>query len=119
MKQVLHSADKTEIYAANLLLAGKGIPSFIGNASSGPALGFLYADKYTLWICLEFQYEDAVAVLENPDHEVQEPVDQVDFQNYIDSSMKDINGLLLGKLKWPILALLCVSASVLIYSHIG
>jgi len=119
MKSILHSADKTEIYKAHLLLAGKGIPTFIGNANSGPALGFVYADRYTLWVCLEFQYEDAIAVLKNPEHDVQEPVDQIDFQNYIDSSMKGINGILLAKVKWPIIAILCVPLIVIIYSHTG
>ena len=117
MKIVFHSTDKTEVYSAKLLLAGKGIPTFIGGENSGPALGFVYADKYTLWACLESQYDDAIAVLKDPDHEVKEPVDQIEFQDYIDFSMKDINKVLLEKIMWPAMIILCIFGIVIIYSH--
>jgi hypothetical protein len=117
MKILFHSADKTEIYSAKLLLAGKGIPTFIGGENSGPSLGFVNADKYTLWVCLESQYDDAISVLKYPDHEVKEPVDQIDFQDYIDLSMKDINKVLLKEIMWPAIIILCVFGIVLIYSN--
>ena len=84
MKILFHTREKQEIYTARVLLAVKGIPTFIGSESSGPALGCLFADQYTLWVCLDNQYQDAVDVLANQEHEVKQPVDVQDYQSYFD-----------------------------------
>jgi hypothetical protein len=74
---------------AELLLAGSGIPTFISSKNSGPALGFVLANKYTLWVCLENQYEDAVNLLKNPDHVVKNPVDVDDYHRFVESSSRE------------------------------
>ncbi|MCX7112107.1 MAG: hypothetical protein NTX45_18680 [Proteobacteria bacterium] len=106
MKILFHSFDRPDMYDAKLLLDAKGIPSFIGSESSGPALGFIYANKYTLWVCLDLQYDDAKAVLKNPDHEVKEPVDIIDFQSFFDGSIINVNKFMLDK------AMLCIAITL-------
>lgn len=88
MKILFHSTSKREIENAKSLLESKGVPAFIGSENSGPALGFVIANKYTLWACLDGQYEDAIKVLNNPDHEVLEPVDPAEFQRFIENSKR-------------------------------
>jgi hypothetical protein len=117
MKILFHSTDKPEIYSANLLLTAKGIPTFIGNESSGPALGVVFANKYTLWVCLESQYDDAMAILNDPSHEAKEPVDMIDFQEYVDGSVIDVDKFMLGKAMWGIaLTIVGIVGLVIIYA---
>lgn len=73
---------------AELLLAGSGIPTFIGSKNSGPALGFIIANKYTLWVCLDNQYEDAVNLLKNPSHIVSSPVNIENYHQFIETSSR-------------------------------
>jgi hypothetical protein len=87
MKILFHSPFKSEIESAKILLESKGIPVFIGSQNSGPALGILIAaNKYTLWSCIDSQYEDALKVLNDPGHEVSEPIDISDFQQFTENN---------------------------------
>ena len=116
MKILFHSFDRPDMYDAKLRLDAKGIPSFIANESSGPALGFLYANKYTLWVCLDSHYDDALAVLKNPDHEVKEPVDMIDFQNFVDLSKPEVDKFLFGKAMLGIaISLACFAGFIYLY----
>jgi len=90
MKILIHSAYKDEVESAKLLLAVKGIPTFIGGESYGPSLGFALANKYTIWVCLDDQYDDALSILNNAEYEPRNPVDMIKFQDYMDKGTRDL-----------------------------
>lgn len=54
------------------LLASRGIPTY-WNPGFGGALA-------PLFVCIDEQYDDAVALLEDPQHVVAHPVDVAEFQ---------------------------------------
>ncbi len=86
MKILFHSTRKAQIDTAKALLEANGIPAFIGSENSGPAMGGILANKYTLWACLESQYDEALTLLNNPDYEVKNPVDIADYYRFVRQS---------------------------------
>lgn len=90
MKILFHTTDRFEAEQARMLLELKGIPVFLGNENSGPALAFILANKYTVWVCLEHQYDDAKAVLADPDSEVANPVDIAEYRTYVEQAAPEI-----------------------------
>ena len=54
------------------LLASRGIPTYLST-------GFK-ASRGALFVCINEQYEDALAVLKNPEHVVANPVDVSEFE---------------------------------------
>jgi hypothetical protein len=53
--------------------------------------------RWTLSVCINSQYEDALALMENPDHEVAEPIDVGAF--YTDAQRFDTGMMLRATLK--------------------
>jgi Putative prokaryotic signal transducing protein len=92
MQILFHTTEKQEALNVKMVFELKGIPVFIGSENAGPAIGFIGANKYTVWVCLDDQYQDAVALLENPDHEVTSGIDVEDYYKHIESeSVKSAN----------------------------
>ncbi len=80
MRQLIESENKAEIDGVRILLESKGIPVFIGNEDSARNMGWLLsAREYVLWILVDEQYEDAVALLEDPEHEVRMAVNMEEY----------------------------------------
>jgi hypothetical protein len=86
LKILFHSQYKDEVENAKILLMTKGIPAYIGSESFGPALGFMLANKYTLWCCLDPQYTEALRVIDDPSYEVSQSVDMEEYQSYFDAA---------------------------------
>lgn len=81
MKQLIQSENKAEIDGVRILLESKGIPVFIGNEDSARNMGWLLsAREYVLWVLVEKQYEDAVSLLKDPEHEVRMSVDMEEYR---------------------------------------
>lgn len=75
MKQLIQSENKAEIDGIRILLESRGIPVFVGNEDSARNMGWLLsAREYVLWVLVDEQYEDAVALVEDPSHEVRTAV---------------------------------------------
>lgn len=74
-----------------------GIPVYVGEEDQhrlgGHAMFFL---KYRLNVVLDFQYDDAVKLLEDPDHQVAEPVDIEEFRNYQQQAQPDVLNRMIG-----------------------
>ena len=80
MKILFQSDDQDEIEEAKMRLESKGIPVFIANESTATNLGPLFIPRgYILWVALDEQYDDAVALLNNKRHIVSAPVDIEEF----------------------------------------
>lgn len=108
MQILFHTTEKAEALNTKILLELHGIPTFIGSENSGPAFGFMAANKYTLWVCLDEQLQDAVALLENPEHEVTTAIDVDEYYKAIEeqtakSTSKTKDGLMLGLVLFAIL----------------
>lgn len=57
------------------LLESRGIPTDLNTGS--------FAGRGALLVCINEQYEDALALLENPEHVVAEPVDVAQFRQAV------------------------------------
>jgi hypothetical protein len=65
---------KADALVAKLLLESKGIPAFIGSERSGQLLGGIFSSTYSLWVELDHQYDDAMAILDDPEQHAADPV---------------------------------------------
>lgn len=73
LKEIL---DGRELGTLKALLEERGIPVYVaGTGLRDPNAG----ETKELWICLEGQYEDAVALLGDPHHKVAHSVDVAEF----------------------------------------
>jgi len=104
MKLLFESVERSEIDSARLLLESRGIPVFIGNEDSARNFGLVYpARNYALWICIDEQYEDALALLDDINHEVKRPVDIEEYNKSFEqlrsrNTQKLFNGMMLAML---------------------
>jgi hypothetical protein len=102
MKLLFESTDRDEIYSTRILLESRGIPVFIGNEDSAINFGPLHpARNYSLWVYIDEQCEDALALLDNIDHEVRRPVDIEKYSQSLEqlstqNRQKLFNGLMLA-----------------------
>ena len=74
MKIVAEAHDAEELTRVTQLLHSKGIPTF------GRSHGSRYQVHWKIFVCLDEQFEDAAAVLQNPDHT---PLLQVDVEAFL------------------------------------
>jgi hypothetical protein len=65
------SSNSPECAQIRELLASRGIPTFFSTR---------FRARGVLFICLNEQFDDALALLKNPEHEVARPVDIEEFQ---------------------------------------
>jgi hypothetical protein len=68
----IHSSGERAELAA--FLESHGIPVFIDSAWTWRA-----SSRSSVFVCLDRQYDDALALLRNPDHVVSEPIDVAEF----------------------------------------
>ena len=61
--------DRREVQELRFLLDANGIPTQVIDS------GIETQRRWTVSVCINSQYEDALALIENPDHEVEEGVD--------------------------------------------
>lgn len=90
MKSLWFLGNSTECEQIQNLLASRGIPTYRSLSRSSPGV---------LFVCINEQFEDALAVLKNPEHEVAQPVDVEEFQRKTQTEG-------LGTVLWSSVALL-------------
>jgi hypothetical protein len=73
LAKVQSSGERAELAA---FLESHGIPVFVESAWSWRA-----PHRGAVCVCLDRQYDDALALLRNPDHVVADPVDVAEFWN--------------------------------------
>lgn len=84
MKKLFSTIDRTEALNAKFALESNGVPIYIGGEHAGPAPGFVNADSYTVWVCLDGQFEDACKFIEDDSYEISCPVDVAEFYRAAD-----------------------------------
>jgi len=77
----LVTKDSDTLYLVELKqrLEDNGIPAFVGSEDEARALTPLVMASAGLWIYLEHQYDDALALINDPTHEVTSGVDVAAF----------------------------------------
>lgn len=90
MKQLLQTMEKQELENARILLESRGIPVFVGNEHSANYAGLASpARQLLLWVVLDEQWPDAVALLRDENHEVRAPVDVAEFYRQAEEQRRD------------------------------
>ncbi|MGD8785548.1 MAG: hypothetical protein PVG75_13980 [Thioalkalispiraceae bacterium] len=84
MKYVDKTATLDEANQIKTLLESRGIPAFVSNkryARLSPPFTPYYLGVF---IYIDSQYEDALALINNPEHTVKQPVDVTEFYQLLD-----------------------------------
>jgi hypothetical protein len=110
LKLLFQTDHKTEAIGAKLLLESKGIPAFIGSERSGQLLGGILSSTYSVWVELEHQYDDAKAILANPDREPLDPVSIDDYHAFKASWQRRFDERLRVVLRLTVLLIVVLSA---------
>ncbi|MET0027841.1 MAG: DUF2007 domain-containing protein [Candidatus Thiodiazotropha sp.] len=74
MKLVTKNNDTNTLYALKGLLEENGIPAFVADEHAVRMVNPILFSGASLWVYVDEQWEDAMALLENPDHEVANPL---------------------------------------------
>ena len=84
MQLLTHVYSWEERARIESLLNERGIPTYA--RSTGVGRGFYEASKrWAIFVCLNAQLDDAIALLKDPDHDVAEPVNVSEFNEAIES----------------------------------
>jgi hypothetical protein len=106
MRTILATEDADEFEMVWDRLTEGGIPVFTPSKYSEMSGFHVGARQYVLCIWLDHQFEDAVQLLRNPDHVVQNPVDLDEFermQDQVDERMEKKTDLMTEKaLNWGV-----------------
>ena len=79
MQRLFDTTSQDELMAAKMLLESRGVPVYIGGEGSFRINRRMTAYQRSLWVMLDQHYEDAQKLLDDPAHEVAEPVDVAAF----------------------------------------
>ena len=105
MKSLGFFNDSSECEQIRDLLASRGIPTFLATSYR--------ARRGALFVCIDAQFDDALAVLKNPEHEVAQPVDVEEFQRA--AQTQGLGTILMGSIAF--LLFLLVIVGVLLGAH--
>jgi hypothetical protein len=87
MKLLTQVGDKAQLDGLTLLFESKGIPVFVGNEAAARNMGFLSPGRqHALWVVFDEQYDDALALLADPEHEVENPVDVEEYRRRLEDA---------------------------------
>ena len=108
MKILFHTTSKQEADNVKYSLEASGVPIFIANESSGPALGYINADRYTVWVYLDEQHDDAASFLQNEDNQITSPVDVDEFYRFLDKEKTASANRWMDRMMFGAFVLACV-----------
>lgn len=107
MKFLLKTKEKNELDRIRMLLESRGIPVHVDGENEhrlgGHAMPFI---GYRLNVVIDSQYEDALKLLEDENHEVANPVDMEEFRDYQEQAGPAVMNRILG---WMVLAIIALS----------
>ena len=87
MKLISKHPDTAYLEEMRQRLESRGIPAVVQGQSMARLLVPVGATEPTLWVYLPFQEGDAKALLDNPEHMVEQPVDVDEFYQLTQSDM--------------------------------
>ena len=124
MQRLFETTSQDELMAAKMLLESHGIPVYIGGEGAFRINRRMTAYQRSLWVFLDQHYEDALRLLDDPAHEVTEPVDVAAFYEAFEKQQASPLKALLGinsdiAMNWLMLALVVVLASAAFFAMGG
>lgn len=87
MKLISKHPDTAYLEEMRQRLESRGIPAVVQGQSMARLLVPVGATEPTLWVYLPYQEDDAKALLDNPEHMVEQPVDVDEFYLLTQSDM--------------------------------
>ena len=92
MKFLCSAATHEELQPIVALLERNGVAVILQNADSNRVV-YQPAVAVDVWVALDGQYEDALALMSNADHEVQHPVNINEFHQEWNRAKSDPNSM--------------------------
>lgn len=90
MKLLYQSSDRQDIEASRLLLESRGIPVHVSNEDTNRNLSYMsIAVQLGIWVIFDEQYNDAITLLGDDTHEVENPIDIDEFHSMLDKKHKE------------------------------
>ncbi len=113
MRLIARYASRTEAEERAAFLRSRGIATHVTNMAS-MRLNLAHQGRYRagLWALLEPQYEDAEALLDNPDHDVEQPLSEGQMAELETEGEADARRVLIKWLLITVVALGAVAAAV-------
>ena len=88
MRLLFESENPSELTEARDLLEENGIPVFISSQETYRIRSSAVLFKKGLWVCLDEHFQDAAALLKDPNHQVAQPVDVEAFHQSLEQAQK-------------------------------
>ena len=117
MRLIARYASRAEAEERAAFLRSRGIATHVTNmASLRPNLAHQGRYRAGLWAMLEPQFEDAEALLENPDHHVEQPLSEVQMTELETVGEADARRTLI---KWLLIAVVALGALTAVVVALG
>ena len=112
MKRLTNVYDRNELATVRSLLQSRGVPTYVGFRR-------FTTEPFVLFVCIDSQFEDALALMQNPRHSVAHPVDAHVWEQAANraSSVAILKGALLVLLALILLTVLAVAMRTWLGSH--
>ncbi len=97
MKMLTRDSDRQYLIELKQRLEENGIPAVIQGENAARMIVPILLQP-TLWVCVDEQFEDAVCLMDNPDHQVSSKIDMEEFyamQPSAEQQARDLNAALL------------------------
>ncbi len=91
MKLLIDSDDNEYLSNQQHLLESNGIPAYISNRDSNRVIPFGIS-KAGLWVYMDEQYDEAMALLKDPNYVVQKQIDMAQFRELAEEIEQDRSG---------------------------
>jgi hypothetical protein len=91
MKLIAYYENAGDADAAALLLRSRGILPYVSSQATKTLRGMIFASsKVGLWAVLDHQFDDAVLLLEDSDHEVSSGLSESEMLSFEDTASRNV-----------------------------
>ena len=98
MKLLTEVYEISELNRLRLLFETSGVVIHVGNEDSARTFGFLHpVGKYAIYVVYDEQYKDALMLMENENHVVENPLDMDVYKKHLEENKAAALSLLLKK----------------------
>ena len=85
MKRIIKSIDASQLHVLKDLLETNGIPALINGENTARIITPFLMTEPSLWVYLDEQRDEALRLIEDPDYEVVNKVDMIEFYKIADT----------------------------------
>ena len=85
MKLITKSIDASQLHVLKELLEANGIPALINGENTARMITPFLMTEPSLWVYLDEQRDEALRLIEDPDYEVANKADMVEFYKIADT----------------------------------